>query len=57
MARNRYDQASRYGAKMDPPVFLAWLLRVPALPLPFRACLDTRALHLGRWEPRRRPRS
>src|SRR5262249_27709329 len=44
MARNRYDQASRYGAKMDPPGFLCWLLRVPALPLPFRGWLDTRTL-------------
>ena len=33
MARNRYDQASRYAAKMDPPGFLCWQLRVPTLPL------------------------
>jgi hypothetical protein len=44
MSRNPYDQASRYAAKMDPAGFLCWLLRVMALPLPFRGWLDTRTL-------------
>jgi hypothetical protein len=44
MSRNRYDQASRYAAKLDPTGFLCWLLQVLALPLPFRGWLDTRTL-------------
>jgi hypothetical protein len=44
MSRNRFDQASRYTAKMDPTGFSAWLLGVPALPLPFVGWLDTRTL-------------
>jgi hypothetical protein len=44
MSRNRFDQASRYAAKLEPADFLAWLLGVPALPLPFAGWLDTRTL-------------
>jgi hypothetical protein len=44
MSRNRFDQASRYAAKLEPACFVAWLLGTPALPLPFSGWLDTRTL-------------
>lgn len=42
MAVNRFDQASRYAAKLDPPGLLRWLLRWHAFT--FRGWLDTRSL-------------
>src|SRR5579871_842862 len=42
MARNFYDQASRYGTKLDAIGFLRWLLADAALP--FLGWLDTRTL-------------
>ncbi len=42
MAANPYDQASRYLAKLDPPPFLAWLLRLRREALAFRRWLDAR---------------
>jgi hypothetical protein len=42
MARNFFDQASRYAAKLDPPGFLSWLLGVPSVA--FRGWLDTRRI-------------
>ena len=42
MAVNRFDQASRYAAKLDPPGLLRWLLRWDAFT--FRGWLDTRSL-------------
>jgi hypothetical protein len=44
MTQNRFDQASRYAAKIDPSGFLKWLLGTDRLPLPFRDWLDTRTL-------------
>ncbi len=42
MTRNRFDQASRYAAKLDPVGFLRWLFGVEVVP--FRLWLDTRTL-------------
>jgi hypothetical protein len=42
LAINRFDQASRYAAKLDPAGFLLWLLR--DLALAFHSWLDTRSL-------------
>ncbi len=42
MTVNRFDQASRYGAKLDAASFLRWLLQDPALA--FDRWLDTRSL-------------
>jgi hypothetical protein len=42
LAINRFDQASRYAAKLDPVGFLLWLLQDPALT--FQSWLDTRSL-------------
>jgi hypothetical protein len=39
---NRFDQASRYGAKLDPQGFVRWLLGDPSLT--FQGWLDTRSL-------------
>jgi hypothetical protein len=44
MVVNRFDQASRYLVKLDPPGILSWLLRVPLEELGFRGWLDTRTL-------------
>jgi hypothetical protein len=44
MPINRYDQASRYAAKLDAVGFLGWLLRDEPDDLRFRAWLDTRTL-------------
>jgi hypothetical protein len=42
MTKNFYDQAARYAAKLDPPGFLRWVLRMAALV--FHRWLDTRRL-------------
>src|SRR5262249_31174521 len=42
MARNVYDQAARYVAKLDPASFLRWLLRMASVL--FHRWLDTRQL-------------
>src|SRR5258707_1531271 len=42
MARNYYDQAARYAAKLDPAGFVRWVLRLRTLL--FRRWLDTRRL-------------
>ena len=44
MAANPFDQASRYLAKLDPPAFLAWLLRLALSAFVFRRWLDTRLI-------------
>jgi hypothetical protein len=44
MVVNRFDQASRYLAKLDAEGFLVWLLRLPLEELRFRRWLDTRRL-------------
>jgi hypothetical protein len=44
MPINRYDQASRYAAKLDAVGFLAWLVRAEPAMLRFRGWLDTRTL-------------
>jgi hypothetical protein len=44
MSPNRFDQASRYAAKLDAVGFLGWLLREDAAELRFRLWLDTRTL-------------
>lgn len=44
MARNFYDQASRYLAKLDPPGVLCWLLGLLRDALLFRRWLDTRLI-------------
>jgi hypothetical protein len=44
MPRNRFDQASRYGAKLDAVGFLCWRLREDPATLRYRGWLDTRAL-------------
>src|SRR5262249_56603993 len=44
MPPNRFDQASRYAAKLDAVGFLSWLLREDAAELRFRLWLDTRTL-------------
>lgn len=44
MPINRYDQASRYAAKVDAVGFLAWLLRETPAELRFKGWLDTRTL-------------
>jgi hypothetical protein len=44
MPPNRFDQASRYAAKLDAVGFLCWLLREDAAELRFRLWLDTRTL-------------
>lgn len=44
MPINRYDQASRYAAKLDAAGFLSWLLREEPSNLRFRGWLDTRTL-------------
>ncbi|MBY0522841.1 MAG: hypothetical protein K2R98_05565 [Gemmataceae bacterium] len=54
MARNRFDQASRYAAKLDPAGFIAWLLG--GLPLPFVSWMDTRTLPFPGDADRRRLR-
>ena len=41
---NDFDQASRYGAKLDPPEFTRWLLPALALRLVYRGWLDARRL-------------
>jgi hypothetical protein len=43
MPINRYDQASRYQAKIDPPALFAWLLQLSGA-FVFRRWLDTRLL-------------
>jgi hypothetical protein len=52
MATNPFDQASRYLAKLDPPAFLGWLLRLTPAQLVFRRWLDTRLLRFP-GEPER----
>jgi hypothetical protein len=44
MTQNRFDQASRYAAKLDPFGLLVWLFAPEPLPLTFRGWLDTRTL-------------
>jgi hypothetical protein len=44
MPANRYDQACRYAAKLDPTGFLGWLLGADAATLRFRGWLDARML-------------
>jgi hypothetical protein len=44
MSPNRFDQASRYTAKLDASGFLAWLLREEVAELRFRGWMDTRTL-------------
>ncbi len=44
MPINRYDQASRYAAKLEAVGFLGWLLREETDQLRFRGWLDTRTL-------------
>jgi hypothetical protein len=44
MPLNRYDQGSRYLAKLDPIGLLCWLLRETPAELRFRMWLDTRTL-------------
>jgi hypothetical protein len=44
MPANRFDQASRYAAKLDAIAFLCWLLREDPAGLRFRTWLDTRTL-------------
>lgn len=44
MSINRFDQASRYAAKLDAVGFLSWLLSESAEDLRFRMWLDTRTL-------------
>jgi hypothetical protein len=44
MPPNRFDQASRYAAKLDAVGLLCWLLREDATELRFRTWLDTRTL-------------
>ncbi|MBL8795192.1 MAG: hypothetical protein JNM56_14905 [Planctomycetia bacterium] len=44
MTQNRFDQASRYAAKLDPHGFLIWLFAPEPLPLLFFGWLDTRTL-------------
>ncbi len=44
MPPNRFDQASRYAAKLDAVGFLCWLLGEDAAELRFRTWLDTRTL-------------
>lgn len=44
MPPNRFDQASRYAAKLDAVGFLSWLLREAAAEVRFRLWLDTRTL-------------
>lgn len=44
MPPNRFDQASRYTAKLDAVGFLCWVLREDAAELRFRTWLDTRTL-------------
>src|SRR5881275_2708228 len=44
MAINRFDQASRYAAKLDPVGLLGWLLGEEPAELRFRGWLDTRTL-------------
>jgi len=44
MPINRFDQASRYAAKLDAPGLLSWLLREEPSTLRFRGWLDTRTL-------------
>jgi hypothetical protein len=44
MPPNRFDQASRYAAKLDAVGFLAWLLREDPVEVRFRLWLDTRTL-------------
>lgn len=41
MPANRYDQASRYGVKLDPVGYLIWLLGEPPAVLRYRGWLDT----------------
>jgi hypothetical protein len=42
MARNAFDQASRYAARLDPVGFLSWALSLPSTEFSFRGWLDTR---------------
>ncbi|HEY7310371.1 MAG TPA: hypothetical protein VH643_13485 [Gemmataceae bacterium] len=44
MPPNRFDQASRYAAKLDAVGFLAWLLREDPVEVRFRLWLDARTL-------------
>jgi len=44
MPINRFDQASRYAAKLDAPRILSWLLREEPSTLRFRGWLDARTL-------------
>ena len=44
MATNPYDQASRYGARLDPLGLLRWLLAGLAASARFLLWLDTRTL-------------
>src|SRR5712691_7047634 len=44
MTPNRFDQASRYAAKLDPLAFLRWLVPRLADTVVFRGWLDTRTL-------------
>jgi hypothetical protein len=44
MTPNRFDQASRYTAKLDPPVFLRWLVPLLTDTVVFHGWLDTRTL-------------
>jgi len=44
MPPNRFDQASRYAAKLDAVGFLAWLLKEEPTEVRFRLWLDTRTL-------------
>ena len=44
MPANRYDQASRYGAKLDAVGYLSWLLHEVPAALRYQGWLDTRTL-------------
>ncbi len=44
MPVNRYDQASRYAAKLDPVGYCSWVLREASAVLHFLTWLDTRTL-------------
>ncbi|WP_439620820.1 hypothetical protein [Gemmata sp.] len=44
MPINRFDQASRYTVKIDPPGFLAWALGLPDDGFAFAGWLDTRGV-------------
>ena len=44
MAKNHFDQASRFAVRLDPLGFLVWAFRVPDDAIAFRGWLDTRGI-------------